>query len=252
MASKPIVLITGANQGIGFEVARQLLSAGTHHVLLGARSPEKAEAAVQQLHSIVGPDLDLTPFVIDVTNDSSINAAAQFVNKKFKKIDILINNAGISGETGPVANLPHREKYRAVFETNVFGVAAVIEAFLPLLRQSDYHDRRIVDVTSGLSQIDVAYSPNTPWGAHRVEFPFYRASKAALNMLTAVYAGKLKKEGILVVAVAPGYTKTAFTEYQGEKPVSQGARNVVRAATEGDPEKLYGTLVAEELTEYGW
>lgn len=197
MASKPIVLITGANQRIGFEVARQLLSAGTHHVLLGARSPEKVEDAAQRLHSIIGPDPHLTTVVIDVTDDDSIQAAAQFLNHKFKKIDILINNAGISGTTGPIASLPHREKYRAVFETNVFGTAAVIEAFLPLIRQSDYHDRRIVDVTSGLGQINVAYAPDSEYGAHQIEVPFYRASKAALNMITAVYAVKLKKEGSL-------------------------------------------------------
>ncbi|KAI2732820.1 hypothetical protein DTO012A8_10165 [Penicillium roqueforti] len=139
--TKPLVLITGANQGLGFATAQQLASTGQYNLLVAARSQEKAEGAVKQLES--STNSSLTPIVIDLDQDESITAAAKFVEERFGSLDILINNAGINRSSDPNATL--RESYRAVFETNVFGVAVMTATFLPLLRASKYHDRRIVN-----------------------------------------------------------------------------------------------------------
>ncbi|KAK3693272.1 short-chain dehydrogenase [Podospora appendiculata] len=250
-ASKPIVFITGANQGIGYDAARQLASSGKYHVVIGARSLSKAEGAISKLsqsHDAIDAS-DLTPVLIDVTDDASITAAAKFISDTFGHIDVLINNAGISGLGEP--NPGSRENFRLVFETNVFGLAAVTDAFLPLLRASKYHDRRIVNVSSGLGQIGLAYA-ESEYGARHLPAPVYRSSKAAVNMLSAVYAETLAQDGILVVASAPGYTRTNFTRGQGNKDVSEGAGVIVRAATEGDPKKLHGKFLVDEYAEYGW
>ncbi|KAJ9647305.1 hypothetical protein H2201_003905 [Coniosporium apollinis] len=250
--SKPLVLITGANQGIGLATAQQLASSGKYHVLLGSRSSSKADAAIQQLLADTQYPVDaaaVSPITIDITSDSSIAAAAKFVGDTYGSLAVLINNAGIS--SGP-AGSSLRENFRAVFETNVFGAAVVIDAFLPLLRASSYPDRRIVNVTSGLGQIGMAGARGSPFNARAYAAPEYRSSKAALNMLTAVNAVLLADEGIAVVAAAPGFCRTSFTGGQGSKDASEGARVIVRAATEGDPKEMYGTLVADEGTQFGW
>ncbi|KAK6820112.1 hypothetical protein RU639_007028 [Aspergillus parasiticus] len=248
-----LVLITGANQGLGYSTAEQLAKTGKYHILVGARTKSKAQSAIQQLVS--DPTIDsstLTPLVIDANDDTSIAAAAKSVSDQFGSLDILINNAAISKPQDP--NLSLRDSFRAVFETNVFGVAVIVDAFLPLLRASKYHDRRIVNVTTGLAQMSVAYSPTSEYGARRTRLPEYRSSKAALNMLTAVEGVTLEKENILVVSTSPGYCRTNFTGGYGVKDANQGAMNIVRAATEGDPKTLLGTIVAEEcrVEDIGW
>ncbi|KIA75509.1 short-chain dehydrogenase [Aspergillus ustus] len=246
--AKPLILITGANQGLGFASAKQLVSTGKYRLILGARSQEKAEAAVKEL----GGSEDLTPVVIDLDSDRSIEAAAAFVKERFGSLDILINNAGINRSSDPNATL--RETYRAVFETNVFGVAVMVENFLPLLRASQYHDRRIVNVTSGLGQIGIAYSPTSEYSAKVWELPVYRGSKAALNIINAVDAVRLREEKILSVVAAPGYCRTNFGGYTGVKDPEDGARPIVRAAVEGSPDELFGTIVDDEnfFVEFGW
>jgi NAD(P)-dependent dehydrogenase (short-subunit alcohol dehydrogenase family) len=251
-ASKVLVLITGANQGIGLATAKQLASSGKYHVLLGSRSPSKADAAIQQLLADKQYPVDVaavSPIAIDVTNDTSIAAAAKLVTSMYGSLDVLINNAGIA--TGPPgSNL--RNNFRAVFETNVFGAAVVIDLFLPLLRASKYHDRRIVNVTSGLGQISMAGARGSPFNAKAYAVPEYRSSKAAVNMLTAVNSVLLADEGISVISAAPGFCRTNFTGGQGTKDASGGAKVIIRAATEGDPKELYGTLVADEGIDFGW
>lgn len=251
--SKTLVLITGANQGLGYSVAEQLAKTDKYHILLGARTRSKAESAIQQLVSNSTIDSSaLTPLVIDANDDASITAAAKSVSDQFGSLDILINNAAICNATDP--NLSLRESFRAVFETNVFGVAVIIDTFLPLLRASKYHDRRIVNVTTGMAQMGVAYSPTSEYGARHARLPEYRSSKAALNMLTAVEGVTLEKENILVVSTSPGYCRTNFTGGYGVKDASQGAMNIIRAATEGNPKTLLGTIVAEEcrVEDIGW
>ncbi|KAL2861576.1 hypothetical protein BJX68DRAFT_273827 [Aspergillus pseudodeflectus] len=216
---KPLILITGANQGIGFATAQNLASTGRHHLLIGARPQEKAEGAVQQLSPLSSA---LTPLVIDVTSDASIAAAAKT----------------------PTQNLSLRENFRAVFDVNVFGVAVITDAFLPLLRASAYHDRRIVNVTSGLGQIGITLSPTSEYNAKSWALPIYRSSKCALNMITAADAVTLSEEGISVVLAAPGYTRTNFSGGNGVKEASQAAVQIVRAATEGYPREYFG--------KFGW
>ncbi|RWA13032.1 hypothetical protein EKO27_g2093, partial [Xylaria grammica] len=153
MASeKTLVLVTGANQGIGFAVAKLFATSDKYHVLVGARSTINAQTAVEQLQNEAADKTALTPITLDVTDDASIEAAAREVSDQFGHLDILINNAGLGSAPG----LPIRETYRQIFEVNVFGVAAVTEAFMPLLRASSFHDRRIVNVTSGLGLISMA------------------------------------------------------------------------------------------------
>ncbi|KGO64728.1 Short-chain dehydrogenase/reductase SDR [Penicillium italicum] len=249
--TKPLILITGANQGLGFATAQQLASTGQYNLLVAARSQEKAEGAVKQLQE-TSTDGSLTPIVIDLDQDESITAAAKFVEERFGSLDILINNAGINRSSDPNATL--RESYRAVFETNVFGVAVMTATFLPLLRASKYHDRRIVNVSSGLGQIGMAYSPTSDYSAKIWQLPVYRSSKSAINMISAVDTVSLEKENILVVLAAPGFCRTNFGGGQGVKSAEEGARPIVRAATEGSPKELYGKLVDDEntLVEFGW
>ncbi|PYI12386.1 dehydrogenase [Aspergillus sclerotiicarbonarius CBS 121057] len=248
MVSKVLALITGANQGIGFATARQLASSNKFHVLVGARSALKAEAAVKELESDAADKSALTPITIDVADDASITAAAQTVSKAFGRLDILINNAGIA--QAPDTTL--REQYRQIFEVNVFGMAVVMDAFLPLLRASPYPDRRIVNVTSGQGLISRAGKKDHPANAKTYFIPDYRSSKAAVNMITVAYSVNLADEKIAVVAAAPGYCRTNLNGGQGVKEASDGAKVVVRAATEGDPETLSGTYIADESWSLGW
>ena len=120
------------------------------------------------------------------------------------------------------------------------------------MRTSRYHDRRIVNVTSGAGQIGLAVGPDDRYNAKGIPAPAYRSSKAALNMITAVHSMQLADEGITSLVAAPGPTRTRFSSGRGEKEVHEGARPIVRAATAGDPKSLNGTLVADELTEFGW
>ncbi|KAL4903845.1 hypothetical protein BDW74DRAFT_155481 [Aspergillus multicolor] len=205
--AKPLILITGANQGLGFAAAKQLASTSKYRLLIGARSQEKADRAVKELQVGGSDDHDLTPVVVDLDSDTSTEATAAFVTERFGSLDIFIN-AGINRSSNAHATL--RETYRAVFETNVFGPASLIETFLVLLRASQYPDRRIVNVTSGLGLIGMAYSPTSAYSARVWELPVYRGSKAATNIISAVDAVRLREEGILVVLAAPGYCRTAL------------------------------------------
>ncbi|KAL3257704.1 hypothetical protein ABHI18_006634 [Aspergillus niger] len=246
---KPLILITGANRGLGYATAKQLTRTSKYRLLIGARTQEKAEEAIKELSSSSD---DLTPVSLDLNSDESIKAAATFVRERFGSLDILVNNGGINRSSDPNATL--RETYRAVFETNVFGVAVVIEAFLPLLRASQYSDRRIVNVTSGLGQIGIAYSPTSEYSARVWELPVYRSSKSALNMMNAVDAVRLQKENILSVVVCPGHCRTDFGGGRGVKSAEEGARPIVRAATEGSPDEMFGKVVEDEgyFVEFGW
>lgn len=248
-SAKALVLVTGANQGIGYAISQLLASSGKYHVLVSSRSAAKASAAIEKLTTEGAADAAaLTPLTLDVTDDASITAAAQTVQDKFGSLDILINNAGIGvGEP----NTSVRDQFRAVFEVNVFGVAAVTDAFLPLLKASKYADRRIVNVTSGLGLISMAGKKGYTFNAAAWYAPDYRSSKAALNMITAAQSVKFAGDGITVVAAAPGMCRTKFTGGQGRKEAMDGAKVIVRAATEGNPAEVGGTYVCDEPSD-GW
>ena len=203
-------LITGANRGLGFEVARQLVAAG-HHVWISARD----EARGRQAAGTVG-----ARFVqLDVTDDASATAAAETV----RELDVLINNAGISGgRINPSeATADHM---RTVYETNVFGPVRVLRAFIPLLQKSPAPV--VVNVSSGVGSLTLAADPGGTW--REANFPVYASSKAALNMLTIRYAAAFPR--MRINSVDPGFTATDFNEHRGTQSVEVGAEAIVRYA----------------------
>ena len=199
-----IALVTGANKGIGRDIARQLADAGVT-VYLGSRDAARGERAVAD----IGGDARLV--VLDVTDAASIDAAARQVDT----LDILVNNAGISGDD-KTADQEDPATFRRIYETNVFGVVAVTNAFLPALRRSAHP--RVVNISSGTGSLTWATGPQFP---HRGSHAAYRSSKTALNALTVFYAQALAGEGIKVNALAPGLRRTDL--------------NATAAASDGDP-----------------
>ncbi|KAI2613628.1 NAD(P)-binding protein [Hypoxylon fragiforme] len=204
-SSKRIVLITGGNQGVGYETAKNLLVfSSEYHVILGSRDPSKGAATVKQIQAVEGVKGTVSSTQIDVTDDKSVDAAAARIAYEFGRLDILVNNAGIVSTASP----PTREVLRRILETNVVGAMSVTEAFLGLLRKAK-HTPRIVFVSSSTGSITHAADPNSPYyisGA--VE---YRTSKAALNMMMVMYYARLKLEGFMVFGADPGLCATDFT-----------------------------------------
>jgi NAD(P)-dependent dehydrogenase (short-subunit alcohol dehydrogenase family) len=215
------ILITGANKGLGYEAARRLLEAG-HDVWMAARDEQRGRAAAEALGG---------RFVaLDVTDDASVAAAAETVGD----IDVLINNAGISGGRIPVAEVEPRDVAH-VFETNVYGLVRVTRAFLPALERSS--NPVIVNVSSGMGSLGVTSDPD------RVESTLvglaYPASKTAVNMLTTQYAKAFPR--IRVNAVDPGYTGTDFNNHSGPQTVTEGTDAIVAMAQIG-PDGPTGTF----------
>jgi NAD(P)-dependent dehydrogenase (short-subunit alcohol dehydrogenase family) len=207
---KTTPLITGANRGLGFEVARQLVAAG-HEVWIGVRD----EARGRQAADAVGAS-----FVqLDVTDDASVTSAAETV----QELDVLVNNAGISGgRIGP--NEATAGAMRTVYETNVFGPVRVLSAFIPLLEQSAAPV--VVNVSSGVGSLGLAADPGS--SLREANYPVYASSKAALNMLTIRYAAAFPR--IRINAVDPGFTATDFNQHRGTQTVEEGAEVIVRYA----------------------
>nr|WP_315417810.1 SDR family oxidoreductase [uncultured Pedobacter sp.] len=218
-------LITGANKSIGFETARQLLQQG-YYVYVGSRDIKKGEEAVSQL-KLEGLN-NVAPIEIDVDNIESIQAAGTLLTKKIKVLDVLINNAGISGPMHPALETDINV-FRQVFETNFFGVITVTQTFMDLLKQSAAP--RIVNVTSGLGSLTLHNDPN--WKYYGVKPAGYVSSKAALNAYTILLANNLLNTPFKVNAVDPGYTATDFNHHSGPGTVPDAAARVVKAATLG-------------------
>ncbi|MEU4550721.1 SDR family oxidoreductase [Micromonospora violae] len=220
-----IALITGANRGIGLATAEQLGARGMT-VLVGARDAERGRAAQEKLRA-GGADARFVP--LDVTDAESVTAAAKWVESEYGRLDVLINNAGIVLADG-ARGLPSETtvaSMRRVYETNVFAVAAVTNALLPLLRRAPA--ARIVNVSSEVGSIAVMTDPD---GAlfELASVP-YPSSKAALNMLTAMYAKELRDTRIKVNAANPGYCATDFNGNSGFRTAEQGAEVSVHLAT---------------------
>ncbi|GAA3235244.1 SDR family oxidoreductase [Nonomuraea helvata] len=214
-----IALITGANKGIGYEIARLLGEQGVT-AIVGARDEERGRAAAERLGQ---------PYVrLDVTDEASATAAAKWIEQEYGKLDILVNNAGISGDISAVTpSTASVAAVRAVYETNVFGVIAVTNAMLPLLRQSEAG--RIVNMSSELGSLAMAMDADSPfWDANIVA---YNSSKTALNMITICYAKELMATSIKVNAVSPGYCATDLNGHTGFRTPEQGAAIAVRLAT---------------------
>ncbi|KAI0175688.1 NAD(P)-binding protein [Hypoxylon sp. FL1284] len=202
---KVIVLITGANQGVGYETAKNLvLFSPKYHVILGSRDIIKGEAAAKELAATEGIKGTVACTQIDVTDDKSADAAAARVESEYGRLDVLVNNAGIVSMVSP----PTREALRPILETNVVGALSTTEAFLGLLRRSTAPPR-LVFVSSSTGSITHAADPGSPYySPHAVE---YRTSKAALNMLMVLYHARLGPGGVLVFGADPGLCATNFT-----------------------------------------
>jgi NAD(P)-dependent dehydrogenase (short-subunit alcohol dehydrogenase family) len=229
-----VALVTGANKGIGRAAAGQLAALGMT-VLLGARDPQRGEEAAAALRAAGG---DAHAVTLDVTDPTTIQEAAKQAEERFGHLDVLINNAGISG-SGQVSPKDAYEQVpssidldmvRAVFETNVFGVIAVTNAMLPLLRRSPAP--RIVNVSSHAASLTITSDPDGPFAA-LLPSAAYAPSKTALTALTVQYANELRKDGILINAAAPGYVDTDSNNHTGVLTVAQGAAVLVRLATLG-------------------
>lgn len=231
-------LVTGANRGIGLEVARQLAQHG-YFVYLGSRRLESGEAAVQQLRT---DGLTAVAAVqLDVTNPDSIRAARATIGGKTPVLDVLVNNAGISGGPSQTALNSTLEQFQAVFATNVFGVAGVTQAFLDLLQKSP--QPRIVNVSTAMASLTLYADFGNDNFAYRV--PMYQSSKAALNMYTLDLAYELRNTPFKVNAVCPGYTKTCFTGHQGTSTVTEAGQRIVKYALIG-PDGPTGKYFSEE------
>ncbi len=219
-----IALITGANKGIGFETARQLAKSGGVHVLLGSRDHSKGVDAALKLQ---GEGLDVTALALDVTDPASIAAAAKAIDAKYGRVDILINNAGINPRDG-TKNVSEQRlaTWREVFETNLFGLIAVTQAFLPMLRKSDAG--RIVNLSSVLASMTLHSDPTS--GIYDFKIPAYNVSKTAVNAWTVQLAYELRDTPIKVNAAHPGYVKTDMGGPSAPMEIVDGAKTSVALA----------------------
>ena len=211
MNEQPIALVTGGNRGIGMEVCRQLAAQGMV-VLLGSRDLAKGEAAAATL---ARDGAAVLPRKLDVTSDDDIEALRAAVAREFGRLDVLINNAAILYDSWQRPSDPDFAVVREAMETNLYGAWRMCRAFLPLIRHSKHG--RIVNVSSESGSLAMGAGP-----------PGYGVSKVALNALTVMLAGELRRDGILVNAVCPGWVATDMGG-RGGRPVAQGAASVLWA-----------------------
>jgi len=219
-------LITGANKSIGLETARQLLQQG-YYVYLGSRNLENGRRAVANLKA---EGLDQGEAVqLDVSDPDSVHAARAALGEKIERLDVLINNAGISGGRPQAALEASIEQYREVFETNVFGVVRVTQAFIDLLRNSP--EPRIVNVSSSQGSLTLAADPGNQYYHHKGAV--YQPSKSALNMYTIALAYELRDTPFKVNAVDPGFVATDFNNHRGTGTVQEAGARIAKYALIG-------------------
>lgn len=251
MAIDRVALVTGANKGVGKQVARELVASGLT-VYVGSRDLVRGQTAAAEIGD------GAVAVQLDVTDSASIAAVAERIGAEVGRLDVLVSNAGISHTDGDgftmeqyaamskPSSAPLNEM-RAVWDVNVFGALSVYQAMLPLLRQSA--DARIVHVTSGLGSLTDAADPGN---AYRATFgPIYPASKTALNALTMSMMIELEDTDIKVNLVSPAFTATALNNFAGTESVEDGSREVVRVALLG-PDGPSGTFTLWEAQEIPW
>jgi NAD(P)-dependent dehydrogenase (short-subunit alcohol dehydrogenase family) len=232
-----LALITGANKGIGYEIARQLGQQGIT-VLLGCRDQARGEAAAAQLRA---EGADAYPLALDVTDAASVTAAAAEVGERFGRLDILVNNAGISLEQPRVAPSDYPlDRLARTYAVNVLGIVTVTNAFLPLLRQAPAG--RIVNQSSAMGSLALAADSGSPYAG--LNLLAYNSSKAALNSVTLEYAKELRGTSVAVNAADPGYCATDLNGHQGYRTAAQGAAAAVALATLG-PGAPSGTFAGD-------
>jgi NAD(P)-dependent dehydrogenase (short-subunit alcohol dehydrogenase family) len=231
---QPVALVTGANQGVGFQIAKALAANG-YSVYVGSRNLSNGEKAAAEIGT------NAQAIQLDVTQQLTILAAVNQIEEQHGRLDLLVNNAAIAHAGKPGRTLEETtedgraskaslDEIRTVWETNVFGVIAVTQAMLPLLRKSSA--ARIVNVSSGLGSLTWVADPAC-WAREHFGV-VYAASKTALNAVTLAFALELEKENIKVNATSPGFTATALNNFQGTDSVEVGSRDPIRVALETD------------------
>jgi NAD(P)-dependent dehydrogenase (short-subunit alcohol dehydrogenase family) len=218
-------VVTGANKGIGREVARRLATNG-FKVWLGARDAERGTTAMQELRA---EGLDIQWLPIDVTNDESVAAAVRTVGNESPRLEVLVNNAGVAIHYDRPPSEQAMADIKATYEVNVFGAIRVTQAFLPLLLAAPA--ARIVMVSSHSGSIGRALDSARP--SSSVNMLGYGSSKTALNAITVSFAKALADRGVRVNAAAPGYTATDLNGHKGPRTVQQASEIIVRLATLG-------------------
>ena len=221
-SSKKSALVTGANKGIGLEIARQLGKAG-FLVFLGARNEEAGEAAAAKLRA---EGLAVHPVELDLNRKETIDAAASAIKAHSQRLDVLVNNAAIVDPADGPPGTVDLSVVQRVMETNFFGTLAVTQAMLPLLREAPAP--RIVNMSSGLGSLTMNGAP--AWSFAGAKFLGYNTSKAALNMLTVQLAYEFRDTPMKVNSANPGYTATDMNGNQGHQTVEEGAAEPVRLA----------------------
>lgn len=243
------VLITGANKGIGFETARQLLAKG-FFVFIGSRSIENGLEAVKKLNA--EGFTNIASLQLDVTDPKSILAAREALGEKTTVLDVLINNAGINGGSDPYTILDAANgEYLNALKTNVIGVADVTKAFMDLLQKSS--EPRIVNLSTSVGSLALQSDPEWP-AYHYAKYGVYAVSKAALNMYTIQLAYELRDTNFRVNAVCPGLTKTDFTFFNGGE-VSVAANRIIKYVlidNNGPTGKFFSEETNPETREIFW
>lgn len=232
------VLITGANKGIGFEVAKELAKLG-YFVYIGSRSKENGQSALDKLHSEGITNVEI--LVIDVTSLTSIENAKQELQSKINHLDVLINNAGISGGFQQNPSQISLDLVNKVFDTNFYGAIKTTQHFLDLLKKSE--NPRIVNVSSDLGSLTIQSDPN--WQHAKIKPLAYMASKASLNAFTITLAAELKEQNFKVNSVNPGATATDLNNHMGSRTPEFSATIIVETATLGKDGPT-GTFFSEE------
>ena len=222
-ADKRVALVTGANKGIGYETARQLAGRDVK-VLIGARDERRGKEAAAKLQ---GEGLDVHFVHLDADDATTHVAARDFIEGKFGRLDILVNNAAIALELTAKPSEARMSTLRQTFDTNFFGVVSVTQTLLPLIRKSDAG--RVVNVSSGLGSLTLHNDPG--WDFYQVKPLAYNASKTALNAFTVMLAHELKDTPVKVNAADPGFTATDMNGHSGHQTVEEGAAVIVRLAT---------------------
>lgn len=219
-------LVTGANKGIGYEVVRQLAQNG-FHVFMGCRDIEKGFDAVKKLNA---DGIDTVEAIqLDVTSDESVADACKAVSLKTGVLDVLVNNAGISGGFPQSALNATISQFKTVYETNVFGVVRVTQAFIDMLKKSA--QPRIVNVTSAMGSLALAADKHGI--TYDYKLAIYQSSKTALNMYTVNLAYELRDTAFKVNMVCPGHTKTDFTDYEGVSTAQEAGERIAKYALIG-------------------
>ncbi|WP_214109291.1 SDR family oxidoreductase [Acrocarpospora catenulata] len=220
MSEKTIALVTGANKGIGYEIAAGLGAMGWS-VGVGARDEQRRMDAVAKLRA-AGADAFGVP--LDVTDDESVTAAAQLIEERAGRLDVLVNNAGVAGGWPEPPTTIDLETVRRLVETNVIGVIRVTNAMLPLLRRSAHP--RIVNQSSHIGSLALQTTPGVDLGISGA----YAPTKTYLNAVTIQYAKELSGTNILINSACPGYVATDLNGFRGTKTAEQGAVIAIRLA----------------------